>query len=1798
MKLVLAEKPSVAQSIAKVLGAAKREDGYLEGNGYVVSWCVGHLVELAQPEVYDAKYSKWAYADLPIFPMDWQYEVSAGTKKQFGILKKLMAREDVASLVCATDAGREGELIFRLVYHKAGCRKPFERLWISSMEDVAIKEGFENLRSGTEYDALYEAALCRERADWIVGINATRLFSTLYGQTLNVGRVMTPTLAMAVMREAAISAFKPELFYTVQIGLDGFTAASERFKTKAAAEAVKQSCSVAIVQKAECKEKTEKPPALYDLTSLQREANRVLGYTAQQTLDYTQNLYEKKLVTYPRTDSRFLTEDMAHSLTDLVKLAFHTFPVEDVDNIPVHAEQVVNNKKVTDHHAIIPTRELQKCNLSELPKGELAILQLISNRLCVAVGDPHRYAETVIELDCGGTVFSTKGKTVVQDGWKALVQKNDSTKSDENVQTLPSVSVGDEMTVSGTEIKEGKTSPPKHFTEDTLLSAMETAGADEMPDEVERKGLGTPATRAGIIEKLVRIGFLERKGDKKTKHLIPTHKGTALVTVMPEQIQSPSMTADWEEKLLLIEKGEYASEDFMDEIKDVIAGLIQNYEVIRDSEVMMSKEANSIGKCPLCGSAVEDKAKAFFCSNRACKFALWKNNRYFASIGKSMTSATAQKLLGSGKVKLKNCKSERTGNTFDATVFMEVSDDGKTKFSMEFENGGKPYEDWNAENYRRYVKRGSTGIALFVMNRDKPYLRYVFDVADTGVRRSSPELKPWEVTPENRSYVMEAMERTFGVAADGVLEAQLEDIASALAAEYWDDYKKQFLDIVANSFLEEYDELNIEVAFKNAVANSVSYTMYCRFVESPDNYFEHEDFQKVFDFNTRQTVNALGTAVNAISTRMFQEIEKAIGEHEQIKATERSTDYERDDLQTGRRLSDSEPSVGERGRETSGQVRQDASSIFGTEQSDAPERHDSDGEPVPAPVGDRGNSESQSGVSDGAVPEGQPRTGQGNAADGVGAAHEQPESTGGGSRDDGAYQQLSLNLFLSENEQISFIDRAESFTPSAFSFAQEEIDHFLLLGSNTDEARKVVALEYMKQKPLEEIVQTLKQVYHGGYGLKEDSGNICAWYAEDGIHLAKGSSAIDSPRAQIVSWETVAERIGELLENGRFATNVELVEASGYERQKLAESLWHLYHDLSEEARSSNYLAILHQEPFRGFPDETADLAEKLDDPRFHATLVQQYSEFRKTLAENPDLLRFHYHKLNLIQKQLYELNMPLREYQTDMMQMPLVRQFITDDEVNADLTRGSGFSGGKARIYNYWQENHSAKEKMDFLKHEYGTGGHSHACSGATHSGQDHDAKGVAYTKSGCDKLQMSWAQVVQRIDGLIRKGRYLSPEEEAERQAIEEAKTDPLEDVYDRFAVIDTEDGEYAIWDNQTDDYYVDPEGVTEYFTDEWLANDYLEEVRQSVAAMESVQPEAPVAEPAEVVEASASEEPKWNYQVGDTVYLDDTAFRVEQITDREVQLRDPTLAYPIFRAENRENFERMLSQDERNHAVRVDAQTEEKPVTEDFLGKTEPRDYTPEYQLLDRLRMDCEYFLGAGQHSEKHLWAGNRHAQIAKMRELYEMIPDKPEWLTPEMINSYEERMAPRYLVAAYHHFENGFDDKLDYYTLEEAEKAAQGYVDGTMEDDGFKYDGAAVYDQQEHKCIRIYGDYPDEKAHAQVRASAEPEQQEPEHFIDHFYVAEDIQKRGALDIKEYSSFDDALRAYYALPDTQRKALGAMNTRDLPGSLDFVQCVDGKDTIIQDYAQVDGWQNAEVMDIIAQLEQSITTREWSCH
>ena len=691
MKLVLAEKPSVAMSLSKVIGADQRGDGYMEGNGYLVSWCVGHLVELSQPEAYDEKYAKWKYDDLPILPEHWQYQVSASTKKQFGILKKLMQRKDVESLICATDAGREGELIFRLVYHQCVCKKPVERLWISSMEDSAIREGFQKLRPGTEYDALYEAALCRERADWIVGINATRLFSCLYGQTLNVGRVMTPTLAMVVMRDAAIRAFKPEPFYSAELKFRDFQAGGERMKAKADAEKLVAECcqaGSAIITKVEQKEKSEKPPALFDLTSLQREANRQLGFTAQQTLDYTQALYEKKLVTYPRTDSRYLTDDMAPLVPELVSVIQQSFQIQPDAPAPVNTAQVINTKKVTDHHAIIPTKTAAGYDISSLPSGEQAILTMLTVRLICAVGTPSRYAETIVEAECAGQKFRTKGKTVTDMGWRQYAGKavEDAEKNAEAGE-LPILSEGMTLELAGVDLKEGKTSPPKRFTEDLLLSAMESASSDEFPAGVERKGIGTPATRAAIIEKLVQKGFIERRGDKKTKYLCSTDKGNALVTVVPEQIQSPSMTADWEEKLLKIEHGEYDSDAFMGEISSMVSGLVKTYEAVKGADVLMQPERKVIGSCPACGSDVCETAKGWFCRDKSCKFALWKENRFFQTLGKQMTEELAKQLVNRGKARLTHCYSRKSNRYYDTTVHVETGEDGAAAFKLEF--GGK-----------------------------------------------------------------------------------------------------------------------------------------------------------------------------------------------------------------------------------------------------------------------------------------------------------------------------------------------------------------------------------------------------------------------------------------------------------------------------------------------------------------------------------------------------------------------------------------------------------------------------------------------------------------------------------------------------------------------------------------------------------------------------------------------------------------------------------------------------------------------------------------------------------------------------------------------------------------------------------------------------------------------------------------------------------------------------------------------------------------------------------------------------
>ena len=689
--MIVTEKPSVAISYAKILGVHGRQDGYLEGNGYLVSWCVGHLVELAPPSAYGEQYVKWNIADLPILPEKWQYLVSASTKKQFGILKKLMHRADVNTVVNSCDAGREGELIFRLVYEQAGCKKPVSRLWLSSMEDSAVRAGFANLKPSTEYDALYQAALCRERADWMVGINCSRLFSCLYGRPLAVGRVMTPTLAMTVEREAAIAAFVPKKFYTVALELtSGFVASSRRISEKAAAEKLLAGCReemVSTIQKITRKEKAENPPPLYDLTTLQRDANRLLGYSAQQTLDYVQSLYEKQLTTYPRTDSCYIADEDEEMLEELAEELedFLGFVSEDADDDVPRTRRTVNRQKVTDHHAILPTRSMLQADLDALPKGERNILKLIIARTLMAVSKPFRYLETLLTTECAGEEFTAKGKEILEEGWKAVERKvlADILNRKREFTALPQVEES-ECGILNAELKEGQTSPPKHFTEDTLLHSMETASADSMPEGVERQGIGTPATRAATIEKLVQKGFLERKGDKKTKVLLPTDKGKALITVMPEEIQSADMTADWETKLLRVERGEMEPETFMTEINDMISSLVNTTEAVKGASALMKNKV--IGICPNCGKSVVEREKGWFCENRECRFVLWKDNAFFKRLGKRLDAHVADKLLRDGRVRLKDCKSAK-GKTYNATVLLSCEADGRSKFSLEFEGG-------------------------------------------------------------------------------------------------------------------------------------------------------------------------------------------------------------------------------------------------------------------------------------------------------------------------------------------------------------------------------------------------------------------------------------------------------------------------------------------------------------------------------------------------------------------------------------------------------------------------------------------------------------------------------------------------------------------------------------------------------------------------------------------------------------------------------------------------------------------------------------------------------------------------------------------------------------------------------------------------------------------------------------------------------------------------------------------------------------------------------------------------------
>ena len=688
MKLIIAEKPSVAKSIASALGAKSRADGFYEGNGLIVSWCVGHLVSPLDAAGYDESFKKWRYDDLPILPEPFRYVTAPGKEDAFENLRSLMGRPDVDTVVNACDAGREGELIFRLVYEMAGCKKPILRLWISSMEDMAIREGFSELRPGVEYEALYQSALCRQKADWLVGINATRLFSVLYHRTLNVGRVQTPTLAMLAERDARINGFQKEKYHHVRLKVGGAEAVSEKITDPAEAENVKNACAgvPVICISFSCEQKKEQPPKLYDLTTLQREANRMFGYTAKQTLDYAQSLYEAKLLTYPRTDSRYLTSDMAETASCAIHLAAKVPPFDGCASFFPLVEGMISDKDVSDHHAIIPTMEIEKADIRALPVGERHLLLLVCCKLLCAAAEPYVYETVTASFDCGGHSFTAKGKRILSEGWREIDRifrsfLKEKQADEDSGGDLPAFTEGQTFEDVEAVITEHFTSPPKPYTEDTLLSAMENAGKENIPDDAERKGLGTPATRAAVIEKLVSAGFVERKG----KSLIPTKAGINLVAVLPEPLTSPMLTAEWEQCLTDIAKGEADPGEFLDGIRDMVRELVTTYsQVSEDGQKLFAPEKEVIGVCPRCGKPVYEGKKNFSCSDRACEFVLWKNDRFWTSRKKELTKKMAADLLKKGRTNVKGMWSEKKGSTYDAAVILDDTGGKYINFKLEF----------------------------------------------------------------------------------------------------------------------------------------------------------------------------------------------------------------------------------------------------------------------------------------------------------------------------------------------------------------------------------------------------------------------------------------------------------------------------------------------------------------------------------------------------------------------------------------------------------------------------------------------------------------------------------------------------------------------------------------------------------------------------------------------------------------------------------------------------------------------------------------------------------------------------------------------------------------------------------------------------------------------------------------------------------------------------------------------------------------------------------------------------------
>ena len=1202
------------------------------------------------------------------------------------------------------------------------------------------------------------------------------------------------------------------------------------------------------------------------------------------------------------------------------------------------------------------------------------------------------------------------------------------------------------------------------------------------------------------------------------------------------------------------------------------------------------------------------------------------------------------------------------------------------------------YDFWN-EKMGRYVRRGSTGIALIDATGYKPRLKYVFDVADTGGRENARRVNLWELKDAHTDSVSAMLERNYGVSGRDGLTEQFESVASLLAAEYWRDHSRDILGIVADSYLEEYDDYNIEVAFKNAAAVSITYSLMSRCGMQPEDHFEHEDFFSIFDFNTPRTVAALGTAVSEINEQVLRQIEVTIRNYEREHSAERTAEHgEQPNLHPERGLPDSRPEHPNHGAAPR-QVRADAPEVPEGASAHPLEPDDSGGSPVPAPAGDRAGGAEPSGADDAGAGGGGRSDGGAESPrpDEMGGPDEHLQGAGGGSDSRGADLRISehparggqLSFFPTEAEQIASIEEAESAqTPFAFSVSQEQLDHVLRLGGNEDDTRMVIAAAFQKQKSVEDIAALLRSTFHGGNGFKMPEGELSAWYAVDGIHIAPGRSAEYVRSAQVIAWQDAAAHISQLMDSGAYASNVELAEAGQHERMQLAQALWYLKHDLSDEAREQGYLSCMDTLRGGGFPDETARLAEQLTNTDFRETLSGEFAQFYAAHEQDRSLLRFHYHKLESIWESLRDMSLPRREYSSEMAAVPELARFITEDEIDHALDRGSGVEGGKGRIYEYFTADHTGKEKAAFLKDEYGIGGRSHAVSGASHSDESHDSRGIVLKKAGCANVELSWTKVATRIDSLIQKDRFLSPrekeryaqlqrEKEAERELLTQAQIDynsikeahpddiVLFQVGDFFEMYgeDAKQAAELLALNLTTRAIPSAGRVEMCGIPAHNLEMYVEKLRDKydvtiaeapdfrgerhIYTLRSIDHEAEAAVNAYEAEfgadgtrvfrdpAAEQAQPtvqelfgRYRLSVGNALSKDEAFLNACRNSDRQnaylegaaairrivtesgdlqltrlyfdmpafhnrlhQELLDelyPTLATTITpspykvtqedidaalqswngKIESKQAVVRYMAQHGRERetaawlAREYGAADSTKPLRIS-VGSSEPvmlswpkvqrrlaqliredKFFTEQeksvleqnrnYLILDRLRADCEYFLGAGNRAEKHLWAGSVYAQIVKMRELYDALPQKPEWLTEEMIGDYADRMAPQYQVVVYHHFENGFDEKLDYQTLEEAEKAAQGYVDGTMESDGFAYDGAAIYDLRENRYLSIFGNYPDERAQAEV-AGREPTA-ETITPADRFHVVS--LDRGFRTL--YAVWDDETHGYYVDAD----------------------------------------------------------------